>query len=315
MTWRLPPSWSVTVQWNPEQRNDVGKLDSCQWVCSCELLIPVLSATSSVVSPFFDHLPCYPDGKCPHNPGDYSWLCPPKSYVLLPQELVFPGDRFQLDYCAQDAGDPDHPGHNHLLPWLCYPDVLLLLLWSCWVLPAGHHGVWPLRGHLWPFALSSHHGSQSLWPAGSCLLVLRIPSGYCANHMDFQLPFLWPQQGEPLLLWQPPCDRTGLCWYLSVWTGSSNSYCPIHPLPFLVDPGILCPHPLHYLQDALSRGEAQGLLHLLLPPAGCLPLLQHCHPHILSTPVQQLSWEQEAVVTLLHRGDSHVEPHHLQLEE
>ena len=34
---------------------------------------------------------------------------------------------------------------------------------------------------------------EGLCPAGSCILVLRVSGGHCANHVDFQLPFLWPQ--------------------------------------------------------------------------------------------------------------------------
>ena len=197
--------------------NGWRKLDKSKWVYPHEFLFLSYWNTVITLPDISIHLPGHSAGKQPHHSGDLGWPHAAQPHVLLPQELVLLRDWLQPSHRAQDAGDPGCPGHNHLLSWLCHADVFLLLLWGFWMLPPGHHGLWPLCSHLQSLALPSHHEPKDTRQTGSCLLVSRHSHGYCADHVALQLSILWHQQGEPLLLWQPSCAEAGLCRHSTVW--------------------------------------------------------------------------------------------------
>lgn len=65
-------------------------------------------------------------------------------------------------------------------------------------------------------------------------------------------------------------------------------------------PSVLCLHYCHRLQDQISRGKAQGILHLWFPHDGCNPLLWHPLLHVCKTTHRADCWRIQNHSCLLH---------------
>ena len=291
--------------WEPHCRDRVHFIGFNKW-----------SSPSS--HPLHDH-PLYLPGdhmwESQHNHSYQNLVSAPSSYVFFPEPLSHCWHGLFIFCYTQYACKLPSGKKCHLLSWMCHPARFRCFLWVNWELPSGRHGIWSLHSSLQPTALfhqNVHTSPYSVthnvlhWWFSQCLLfyylLLFFTLLWTKSSQSFFLRFC--SFGGTLLFWhQYSCS----CPLIYIWLhhcGHSSCYSCILQL-----------HPHHHPEDAFHRGAPQGLLHLHVPPHSSHSVLRDHHVHLRDAQVQLLNWPEQGGVCVLHGGDPHVEPPHLQPQE
>lgn len=259
-------------------------------------------------------------------PGDHMWqsqhshsyqnlFSAPSSYVFFSEPPVLCWHRLFIFCYTQYACKFPGGEKYHLLSWMCHSTWFSCFLWVNWVLPSGCHGIWSLRGNLQPTALFHQNVRTSLCSVTHSGLCRWFSQCLLFYYLLLLFTFLWTKSSQSCFLWFCSFGWTLLFWYqyprscplIYSWLHHcGHGDCHSHLLHL---------HPHHHSEDALHRGAPQGLLHLHVSPHSSHSVLWDHHIHWCDAQVQLLHWSEQGGVCVLHGGDPHVEPPHLQPEK
>ena len=291
----------------------------CQWDLGERVCLPrfLLSgwATAAALCCLPARLPVHPGHQCHHHLHHCAGQSPPHPHVLLPYCPLLFWNLLYLRHYTQDAGWPAGPKEDHLLSGLCYADVFLPLSRLLSLLPAGSHGLWSLRGHLWPSALHTAHGAWGVLGTSGCCLCLRL---YCRT--DHHILGISPalsllQPTTPLLLWHLSCPQAGIASLLPQSVGRFCAWCICLDYSPVTYPGLLHPHHLCHSKNPIICWKIQNLLYMCLSSHCDNCSLWLCLFHLLKAQIQLLNKSRHPNICVLYHPHTTVQPNDLQPEK
>lgn len=195
------------------------------------------------------------------------------------------------------------------------PALYHSVIWVSEVLHIGCHGLWSLCCHLFTPALLHAHVPQSLFSTAGSFLCWWLHEWLDIYWLFVKSDLLWTKSDRSLFLWLLPFVETLLFRCLCYWYHPLYLFWLHHSGDSVCHSRLLHLHPHHHPEDALHWGPPEGLLHLHLPPHCSHSVLWDHHLHLYDAQVQLLHRPEQGAVCILHSGDPHAEPPHLQSEE
>ena len=312
----IPGSWPVALALALLYSSDhgVGQWDLGDGVCLPRLLLSGWASEAALCC----LLACvlvHAGHQCHHCFHHCPGQSPPHPHVLLPWCPLLLWDLLHLRHCTQDAGGPASPEEDHLLSGLCHPDVLLPLPHLLSLLPAGSHGLWSLRGHLWPSALHGAHGFRGVCGTRGCCLCLWLLclTGHHLSGISPAIPLLQP--APKLLLWHLSSPQAGISPLSSQSVGHIRAWCVCLGYSTVTYPGFLHPHYFCYSKNPILCWKIQGLLYMCLSSHCDNCSLWLCLFHLLKAQIQLFFKSRHPDICVLYHPHTLVQPNDLQPEK